>query len=258
MDQDGASNSLVVGTLNIRNRSDRWPERAPLLVEQLTALQPDIIGLQEIRRPRGQGRWLLREVNRKLRDDGPRYTMASAWKSGPRRVWEGLAVMTRLPVVDTARLDLGGGSRVAQRVRVELPGGQRLAFYNTHLHHAAEDDVLRRQQTERILAWIDTTPDEPIVLVGDFNSEPETDVVHLLTERFQSAYRVANGAEPDLTAPTPLNMTEASRLATIDYIFVDPRLTVEAAWLTFTQPDPNDRRLYPSDHYGVAARIAFP
>lgn len=252
-----APDSIVVATLNIRNRADRWAERAPLLVEQLVALEPDIIGFQEIRRPRGQGGWLLREVNRRLPPGAERYTIHQTWKAGPRRYWEGLAIMTRLHVRDTARLDLGGGSRVVQRARVDLADGRQLAFYNTHLHHAAEDDALRREQAERIIDWTDRTPDELVVLVGDFNSEPETNVVQLLTGRFHSAFRVANGAEPDLTAPTPLNATDASRFATIDYIFVDRRLTVHDTWLTFTQADAHDDQLYASDHFGIASRISI-
>jgi endonuclease/exonuclease/phosphatase family metal-dependent hydrolase len=253
-----AAESLVVATLNIRNRADRWSERAPLLIDQLVELQPDIIGLQEIRRPLGQGRWILREVNRRLSRGTPRYVIRYAWKTGLRRYWEGLAVMTRLPVVDTARLDLDGGSRVAQRVRVELPCGRRLAFYNTHLHHPAQDDALRLSQAERILALMANDGDELSVLVGDFNSEPDTDVVRLISERLSSAHRVAHGAEPDLTAPTPLNAIEASRFATIDYVFVDPQLAVQDAWLTFTRADPNDNRLYASDHFGIAARVEVP
>ena len=252
------SPSIVVATLNIRNRADRWRERAPLLAEQLVELQPDIIGLQEIRRPLGQGSWILREVNQRLPPGSPRYAIRYAWKTGLRRYWEGLAVMTRLPILDTARLELGGGSRVAQRVCVGLAGGRQLAFYNTHLHHSAEDDAMRLTQAERIIAWMDSAGDAPSVLTGDFNSEPDTDIVRFITGRFQSAYRVANGAEPDVTAPTPLNASDDSRLATIDYIFVDPRLTVNAAWLTFTRADGGDERLYASDHFGLAARIAVP
>lgn len=248
--------SVVVATLNVRNRADRWRERAPLLIDQLVELRPDVIGLQEIRRPLGQGAWIRREVNRRLPPGAAPYAMVYAWKTGPRRFWEGLAVMTRLRVLDADHLDLGGGSRVAQRVRVRLPDGGPLAFYNTHLHHLAEDDALRLAQARRIVTWMESDGDVPRILVGDFNSEPESSVVQFLTGRFRSASSVANGAEPELTAPTPLNRTDASRLATIDYIFVDHRLTVHAAWLTFTCADDDDTSLYASDHYGIAARVS--
>ena len=39
---------LHVATLNIRNLADRWDERLPLLLADFAALQPDLIGLQEV------------------------------------------------------------------------------------------------------------------------------------------------------------------------------------------------------------------
>src|SRR5260221_10005915 len=39
---------LTVATLNIRNIADRWTERLPLLLADMAALQPDVIGLQEV------------------------------------------------------------------------------------------------------------------------------------------------------------------------------------------------------------------
>jgi hypothetical protein len=37
-----------VATLNIRNLADRWFERLPLLLADMAALQPDLLGLQEV------------------------------------------------------------------------------------------------------------------------------------------------------------------------------------------------------------------
>ena len=39
---------LHVATLNIRNLADRWDERLPLLLADFAALQPDLMGLQEV------------------------------------------------------------------------------------------------------------------------------------------------------------------------------------------------------------------
>ena len=39
---------LHVATLNILNLADRWPERLPLLLADMSALQPDLLGLQEV------------------------------------------------------------------------------------------------------------------------------------------------------------------------------------------------------------------
>ena len=40
---------LHVATLNILNLADRWAERLPLILADMAALQPDLLGLQECR-----------------------------------------------------------------------------------------------------------------------------------------------------------------------------------------------------------------
>ena len=49
---------LHVATLNIRNLADRWFERLPLLLADMAALQPDLLGLQEVVYPMQQDRLL--------------------------------------------------------------------------------------------------------------------------------------------------------------------------------------------------------
>ena len=39
---------LHVATLNILNLADRWPERLPLILADMAALQPDLLALQEV------------------------------------------------------------------------------------------------------------------------------------------------------------------------------------------------------------------
>ena len=39
---------LHVATLNILNLADRWHERLPLILADMAALQPDLLGLQEV------------------------------------------------------------------------------------------------------------------------------------------------------------------------------------------------------------------
>jgi hypothetical protein len=47
MTDPGRGDRLLVATLNLRNIADRWGERIPLLLADMAALQPDLIGLQE-------------------------------------------------------------------------------------------------------------------------------------------------------------------------------------------------------------------
>ena len=256
MDEEQGA-AIRVGTLNLRNTSDRWKERAPLLIDQLVALRPDVIGLQEVRVPANQARWIVEHVNTRLGDAHPPYNCYQTNKTGLAGLIEGIAIMSRLPLLDQAWLALGGASRVAQRVRVELPSGATLDFYNTHLHHEADAEALRTEQAKRLLEWLDERAGAPQVLVGDFNAQPFAPPVQLVTERLRSAYAAVHGREPERTAPTPLSKQWGGSGHVIDYIFVNEPIDVRDAWVTFDKVEATDPRLCASDHYGLAAEIAL-
>jgi endonuclease/exonuclease/phosphatase family metal-dependent hydrolase len=242
-----------VGTLNLRNTSDRWTERKPMLLEQLSALEPDIIGLQELRRPSLQGRHILAAAN----SGSARFTLQTVFKTGLRWLWEGEAVLTELPVLENERIDLRGDNRVAQRVRVVLPNGERLDFYNTHLAHHAERQDLRFRQAEIILESMSRANDIPKILVGDLNATPDEPAILLIASALRSAYSAVHGTEPPRTVPSPLSRTWGKEEKVIDYIFVDDRVEVHDAWVTFDTPSTDDPRLTASDHYGLAAKVSI-
>jgi endonuclease/exonuclease/phosphatase family metal-dependent hydrolase len=236
--------TLVLATLNVRHTADRWRARAPLLIEQLVALDPDVIGLQEVRRFPDQARWIARRA-------APAGTAAwqihKTYKTGLKCFWEGIAGLSRLPVTGHARLGLGNDARVAQRITVELPDGRALDVYNAHL--ADGDEPTRTAQARRLLTWMDERPDMPQVLVGDLNSRPTSAPLRLLTTRLRSAYAVVHGTEPPRTVPGD---------GVLDYILVNELVEVHDAWLVFDAPSPTDPSLLPSDHFGVAAALSLP
>lgn len=247
---------IRVATLNLRNTADRWPERYPLLANQLSELSPDIIGFQELRRLSFQGRHIEQGANAGRERS---YRLYRQWKTGIRRFWEGLAILTELPVMAHERLDLGGGNRIAQRLRVQHTDGRMLDFYNTHLHHAAEDHDLRLRQAQRILEWMQMHDDVPQVLVGDFNAMPSEAAIQMITgaDNLRSVFVAVHGAEPAATVPTPLNRHLDAEEKVIDYIFVNDLVEVHDAWITFDRPHDADERLSASDHYGLAATISL-
>lgn len=244
-----------MATLNLRNTSDRWKERAPLLMEQLIELRPDVIGLQEIRVPADQGHWIVERANERLRE-GDEYRLFQTNKTGLSGMTEGIGIMTCLPMDAEESLDLQGGSRVAQRAHLALPSGGGLWFYNTHLHHERDAHDLRESQARLILEWMTAHGRAPQVLVGDMNAQPDSPAIRLLRTRLRSAYDVVHGREPDQTSPAPLSEHWGKRSQVIDYIFVNEHVAVHDARLTFDRTDPADPRLSASDHYGLAAEIS--
>jgi endonuclease/exonuclease/phosphatase family metal-dependent hydrolase len=248
--------TLRVGTLNLRNTADRWNERANLLIEQLSELEPDALGLQELRRPSTQGWRIVTGARAKQPTRQRRIRLLRSQKTGVRRFWEGLAILTDLPVLESERLDLRYGNRVAQRALLRLPDGHVLDFYNTHLDHTPGHDHVRLDQVGRILDWMGQRSQLPQILVGDFNSLPGDPAIQLATQVLRSAFASVHGREPELTVPTPLSRSYGEPGTVIDFIFVNERVDLHDAWLTFDRVHPDDERLTASDHYGLAAVVS--
>ena len=218
---------------------------------QLVEVGPDVIGLQELRRCPSQARWITRGLNKALGGQ-PRYRHQSTGKTGLWGLWEGVTILTRLPVLERGSLDLRGQHRVANWVRVRLGNGALVDIYNAHL--ASRDEALRDGQARLISEHMTARGDIPTLLVGDLNAGPTSSTLRLLGQRFRSAHALVHGAEPAKTWPTPLRPGAGSG-STIDYVLVDEHVEVVDAWLTFDRASPSDPTLFASDHLGIAAIV---
>ncbi len=240
--------AVRVATLNLRNTADQWPARRRLLVRQLVALAPDVIAVQELRILPDQARWITGEVAR--RSAGRLvYRCHRRPKTGAAGLWEGIGVLSRVPVVSTAWLDLGADARVAQRVTVRTGEGT-VDVYNAHLGLGGE--VLRSGQAQRLLGWMDGRRRGPAVLMGDLNARPGSPTIELLSGRLRSAHLVKHGCEPDRTLPTPLRAGGTGAGSVLDYVLVNDLVEVADARLAF---DEVDGPLCASDHYGLVADL---
>jgi endonuclease/exonuclease/phosphatase family metal-dependent hydrolase len=238
-----------VATLNIRNLADRWDERLPLLLADMAALQPDVIGLNEVVYPLQQDRLLGAAGD-------AHYEAVRGWAGRPEY---GNATLVRRPLSFDAfeRVDLGG-TRSAHRVRITLPGDARLVFAVTHLHHVPADEAFRDQQAVALLDWLEAAPEhDALVVAGDFNAEPvEPAYARMTAGGYRSAFLEANGEEPAVTWPSGIQapgMDEDGDPGCLDYLWVRGAAVVESARLCFDRPAVGDPTLFPSDHLGLAA-----
>ncbi len=241
--------TLLVATLNLRNIADRWPERIPLLLADMAALQPDVIGLQEC--------VFAVQQDRILGAAGEaHYASRRGWAGRPEY---GNAVLGRahLQLGEGERLDLGR-NRSALRVSVSLTSATGLDFVVTHLHHLPADEAVREEQATTLTSWLAGT-DGSLVVVGDFNAHPGEPAYRVMRDAgFRSAHVEANGAEPPVTWPSGIQapgIDEDGEPACLDYIWVRGAITVESCRLAFDRPAVDDPTLYPSDHFGLSARI---
>src|SRR5918996_2415592 len=115
---------LHVATLNILNLADRWPERLPLILADMAALQPDLMALQEV--------VYVMQQDRLIGAAGEgRYTALRGWAGRPEY---GNSLLVREPLVgrDVERLDLGL-QRAAHRAVLTLASGATVLVAGTPL-----------------------------------------------------------------------------------------------------------------------------
>jgi endonuclease/exonuclease/phosphatase family metal-dependent hydrolase len=242
---------LHVATLNIRNLADRWDERLPLILADMAALQPDVLGLQEV--------VYVLQQDRLIGAGGEgRYESTRGWAGRPEY---GNALLVKEPLVAAAaeRLDLGLG-RSAMQARLVLAGGGSVIAVVTHLHHLSADEAERDEQARLLIDWLAEAPAaDGIVVVGDFNAEPvEPAYARMGAAGFRSAHLEANGAEPAVTWPSGLvgpAIDVDGPPGCLDYIWVRGAVAIEDCSLVFDRPAVGDAGLYPSDHLGLAAHL---
>jgi endonuclease/exonuclease/phosphatase family metal-dependent hydrolase len=244
--------------------------RLDLVVGELRAIDPDIVGLQE---SSISGR---RHVAARLAAQlGLHWAHASATRhlSGigildRLLVWamnfeEGPAILARWPISETEVFDLPRcvtfyDPRVALRAAVETPRG-RLQVFSTHLSH---DACQARRLGQIVRAH---TGPLPALVMGDFNASESTEWIQALVREgtLIDAYRAAN---PDAAGPTVWQRPQAPAPTVsrrVDFIFVQPGTAlparVRSSEVVLATPGrlANGVTLWPSDHYGVLAELAL-
>jgi endonuclease/exonuclease/phosphatase family metal-dependent hydrolase len=242
---------LHVATLNIRNLADRWHERLPLLLADMAALQPDLLGLQEV--------VYVLQQDRLIGAAGEgRYEAIRGWAGRPEY---GNSLLIRASLAGRAvdRLDLGL-NRSAVRALVDLPNDSTVLVVVTHLHHPGADEAARAEQTTALVDWLAEAPAaDATIAMGDFNADPgEPTYARMRAAGFRSAYAEANGSDPEVTWPSGLQapaMDTDGIPECLDYIWLRGAVRVTAARLAFDRPDPEDPTIYPSDHIGISAML---
>jgi endonuclease/exonuclease/phosphatase family metal-dependent hydrolase len=190
---------------------------------RVAELEPDVVAVQE----------LVPEQAAALARVMPFGTLQ------PRRDFMGMGVALRRPapvrVVELPR-------RSAWVVDLTVTGGQPVEVINAHIlaPHIMptwRTLAIRRGQTRALLAYLDSAPARPRVLVGDLNSTPTWPIYrHLagrLTDAVVEAAR-ANGGRPHRTwAPWP----GGPRLFRIDHCFTSGLRVIGAQVIDLTGSD---------------------
>lgn len=267
-------------TLNCWNLSSPFEERMELIRSGIEALQPDLIGLQEIvvrRDGFDQGAMLLEGLGYEWA-----YGAAVRWtEDHPLLPWDahgdglGNVAASRWPILRSAVEPLPGEEtgerRSAIALHVDSPWGS-LSFTSTHLNWKYRHGPVRERQVVALADFVDRWSEgacAPPILVGDLNAEPDSAEVRFLCGLqsldgrgvfFQDAWRVAGNGGPGFTWDNVNSQAAISHEPNrrIDYVMsgeADPmtgRGRIETASVAFAEPE---NGVFPSDHFGVLAEI---
>jgi endonuclease/exonuclease/phosphatase family metal-dependent hydrolase len=268
-------------TLNLWGENGPWQARLAQVGAGVDRLSPDVIALQEVRQVPG------RVPNQAALLAAPRglhhvFAPSTSWGGGE----EGLAVISRFPIGahDFRPLPHSTESegRIVLSARIDSDCGE-IWVHTAHLSYRESEGLEREAQVQVVdevvtARWSDNPQaDNPQVILGDFNTVPDSDEIRWLAGLctldgrrvvYQDAWSVTHPAEPGYTwardNPHTERMFWLRRDRRLDYIFVTPtrrdrRGTIHAADLTFNEPEllPQGERLYASDHFGVVADVQF-
>lgn len=212
---------IRIGTYNIRNVTDHYIKRLPLLRKTFTEMNCDVIGLQEVSFiPRKNQ---LKDLNHQ--DLFYEFLAPSQLSIGevngivdPEYNLDGNSVLISKNIFDQVKDNVEEKNlicnnkilhlspiRTAQLVSffINVNGDKlKVNFINTHLHHLQEDENIRVHMMKILLKWVDinTSEEDLTIIVGDFNALPESETYKfVLKSNYISLHRELHRNEPEIT-----------------------------------------------------------
>jgi len=239
-----------------------WENRKEKVASMIRFHRADVIGLQEA----------LKEQIEDLLELLPEYSWHGVGRDDGKEKGEYSAILFR-----TGKFQLLGGStfwlsetpdtvsvgwdaalpRIVTWVLLKENESQRMFYhFNTHFDHVGIE--ARKNSAKLILEKIKEitsgkTSAESVVITGDFNSRPESDVYKIMAEEFSDAKNISkNGHYGSSISFNGFgkSLEEGNR---IDCIFVNDQIIVKQHGIIGETFEGN----YPSDHMPVIAEIVI-
>jgi beta-glucosidase len=251
---------VKVMTMNLRHDADEWERRFPLIADEIVRLDPDLIGMEEVKFAKDQAD----RLNDLIQQRGhARYASHGKIRSGVLGFFtgEGVAIFSRWPIVEKKDIPMEE-NRVAVYLRVKHPSGGLMDIVSTHLHHVggAEGDAIRLREAKEAIKFANDNDDcHPAFLTGDMNDIDTADSIKAFgAAGFVDSYKAVHGADASRTGKTGMVVLregafEQDPKRRIDFVFGRSAggrtVTPKASIVAFKNHDA--KGFYPSDHFGV-------
>lgn len=236
---------------NIEADDGNWPGRFAFMLEEIRAMDVDIMGLQEVIQ-----REHLDNQAMQMADSLGFYYYFDSVDDEHQAFRYGNAIVSRYPIEETnfRVLQPLTHHRNAIHALVNV-NGHSVDMYNTHLHHPGLDHHIREEQIADLLDFIEETNSGGFIFVtGDFNANPDWEEMQQMYATLKDVYPLFHDNHLDPEHAT-LNHRLGHQMRRIDYVFFNKasldRLVPLSAEIVMDQEheDPDME----NDHFGVFA-----
>ncbi len=270
---DAPRGRIRIATWNLWWHFGPWEARQPAIVETMRAVDADVWCIQEVFASGDgidQAAVLADALGGYHVAHGSRFDLAVFGES------IGNAVLSRWPITGHEVRPLWAPEgldemRLVMRADIETPA-RPVEVFVTHLNWRLDQSHIRQEQVRQICRFVDETKDRrvfPPVLCGDFNADPESDEIRMLTGLaavpvpklvFLDAWR-AGATGPGMTWDNrnAFAAADCEPDRRIDYVLVGyPRdLGLGQTLRAELIGDRPVAGVWPSDHFGVVADLRF-
>lgn len=251
--------SLLVMSFNVRNSGaddgdNCWQNRKDAAAAMLNALNPDVVGMQEVLPDQQEDivtlcpQYTAYGIGRNDGVNGERMTVIYNHEIMEFRDG-GTWWLSQTPDVPSVGWDAKYPRTATWVLLRDTRNGKDFYFVNTHLDHKGVD--ARRNGLAMVVAMIkDMNPDVPMILMGDFNVEPGDPALEALEGLMLDARVTAK-----VTEDTPsFNGYDKERHKVIDYIYYSG-FSLAESFRVVTQQYNNAPFI--SDHYPIISELIF-
>ncbi|WP_197052680.1 endonuclease/exonuclease/phosphatase family protein [Psychroserpens sp. Hel_I_66] len=262
--QTAMSNNLKVMTYNMRldvasDGENAWPNRKDFFTSQVLFLEPDILGVQEARPNQ------IEDLNASLKNykfigtgrDGEKKGEYSAIYYNSEKIkveQENTFWLSQTPNEMSQGWDAAYPRICTYGLFTVLENNQKIWVFNTHLDHQGAE--AQKEGMKLILEKIQSvnTNDFPVVITGDFNVEPNSEVIAYTTNSFHDT---KNLAAITFGSEGTFNGFKYNEPATrrIDYILLSKSTNLSVKKYAVFSSAVDFK--YPSDHFPVFVELEF-
>jgi endonuclease/exonuclease/phosphatase family metal-dependent hydrolase len=261
---------VSVMTFNIRydNPGDKpndWPSRRDWAGDLVAFYHPDFVGVQEALHNQ------LVDMQGRL----PDYTFFGAGRDDGKLSGEFCAIFYKKEKFDLVRSatfwlsetpekpGIMGWDAVCNRVVTwgefkNKSTGKSFFVFNTHFDHMGK--IAREESSKLVLTKVsEIAGNKDAIIIGDFNSDPESSVYQRLTNGFsgtkglKDVYKLAEKPYGPFWTFHSFGKTPLASRNRIDYIFVNRNVKVKR----YVAISEQRGDIFPSDHLPVMAEIVF-